>query len=247
MRSRCRRCLAPVRLHTRSASVGGVMQYEVPCECGAVIPVTEEAAGTTARCHCGRPIEVPSLRALRAAAGAPMAAPPEWAIERLLSTGAALRGPCAGCGGRADRVIWCEVECERALPSGARKFDWPLLVLSILFLPVIFFRRRPLRPHEYGRDLAYTVPLRLCAACGAGAHDGGAAAELLRGVPEYRDLLDKYPGGPRIDHTRPGITRKGRKRRSGMVKTFGLCDSRAVSAASLEGSLPVTACGDSVE
>src|SRR5687768_7037802 len=44
------------------------VQYPVTCECGKILEVTAGLAGTTLTCACGRPVSVPSLRAMRAAA-----------------------------------------------------------------------------------------------------------------------------------------------------------------------------------
>ena len=41
------------------------MAFEIACECGKIIPVTEGMAGSSISCGCGRSLPVPSLSQLR--------------------------------------------------------------------------------------------------------------------------------------------------------------------------------------
>jgi hypothetical protein len=41
------------------------MEYQLPCECGQMITVSEGSAGATIPCGCGRSVKVPSLSDLR--------------------------------------------------------------------------------------------------------------------------------------------------------------------------------------
>ena len=41
------------------------MAFEIPCDCGKRVPVTEGMAGSSISCTCGRSIPVPSLSQLR--------------------------------------------------------------------------------------------------------------------------------------------------------------------------------------
>jgi hypothetical protein len=158
--------------------------------------VGEGAAGVKFPCDCGRTVKVPSLKDLRLAAGlTPYNLSPEVVIESLLlSGGLPLGNHCAGCGAKTDDVVHVVVECERAIVRRRGGPSWLLVLLSLLVSPWIWvFARREREEREYGRDKIYRLPLRVCPGCRPGLRDVAALEQALQKVPEYDDLLAKYP------------------------------------------------------
>ncbi len=62
---------------------------------------------------------------------------------------------------------------------------------------------RERRQQVFGRDKVYRLPLPVCSACQARVRGDKAIKQFLRGIPEYRQLLDKFPDAS------VGIDRRG--------------------------------------
>ena len=161
--------------------------YAVTCDCGRTHRVSAGAAGMLLACDCGRQVQVPTLRALRREAGEPVASP-EMEIRALLREGTLPQErECLSCGTPTADVGHAEVICERSEVSDT---GWKWRLLPLLFGYLVFTRSGEAR--ERGRDLAFRLPLRLCRDC-AGRLRGAALVEVLRRVPVYARLIDKYP------------------------------------------------------
>jgi hypothetical protein len=175
------------------------MDFEIRCECGTDVVVSEGAAGARIQCACGRTVTVPSLDELRQNAGLPPTKPsPELAIEHLLATGM-LPGTnrCAFCGAATEHRIVVVTECERAWTPRSRSsalgsvlglivFGWVFLVASLLY-------REGRNQEEYGRDKVYRLPLPVCTGCQPAVRGKATLQQCLRQIPEYRRLLEKFP------------------------------------------------------
>jgi hypothetical protein len=72
-------------------------------------------------------------------------------------------------------------------PSGV------LAVLALLLTGWLIILRRRGDQQEYGKDKIYTLPLAVCRQCRSTLRDQRAIKEALCQVPEYRQLLDKFP------------------------------------------------------
>lgn len=110
-----------------------IMEYPVSCICGITIHVPEGAAGTQARCSCGRSVAVPRLSELRELA---RRSPefPELMIEDLLKEGRLpVDSACLRCGEETDTIYFVLADCERATygPPGC-------IVLPITWVTVLF-------------------------------------------------------------------------------------------------------------
>lgn len=174
--------------------------YEFECECGRTHEVSAGAAGTTVACDCGRHPEVPGLQDLRRRAGEP-AVSPELLIPVLFEDGRLPPGRrCACCGEVTPHVFNVWVVCERSEVRQGSSFpwpvafavfllSWPLLLLSLLANAVA---NRSAPERHLGRDVSFCLPLRVCPDCSARLPRHQIRG-LLRQVPVYRQLLDKYP------------------------------------------------------
>jgi hypothetical protein len=171
------------------------MEFQVKCSCGNSSIVTEGSAGAIIQCACGRRTTVPPLKDLRLSAGLPAYDPsPELVIEHLLKTGGLRAGSaCVECGiDTADRVT-VTVECEKPLVRRSGGFAWPLLLLSMLALPVhvLLWEKRQLR--VFGKEKSYMLPLTICRQCRTKSPREPAIKKWLCSNPDYARLLDKFP------------------------------------------------------
>lgn len=168
------------------------MEFQVPCECGKELTVSEAAADSRRECACGRAVVIPSLKEMRLRAGLPAYnIPPEKLIEHMLAAGEVPgEGRCAGCGKPTREIARFEIECERSwtINEGA---SWGTVLLSI-FWPARFFLGGG-EKRTYGSDKIYTLPLPLCAACFPALSGEAEIKRCLWSVPVYRGLLDKFP------------------------------------------------------
>jgi hypothetical protein len=140
------------------------MSYTVACECGRTQSVSASEAGARRSCPCGREIIVPSLRALRQAAGEPVTETPELLIKEMLRDGSVPDGDeCVECSVRTDDICYVRTQCETMEVRGRGQTD-PLLVVlgGLLFgwLFVRFLRSREDEPRHIGRDVSFRLPLR---------------------------------------------------------------------------------------
>jgi hypothetical protein len=95
---------------------------------------------------------------------------------------------CLRCGIVTPDVCRVLVVCERVevqQPTG-----WSFQPLWLLLGWVVF--SRPREGRERGRDVSFRLPLRVCREC-AGQLRRSTLVEVLRQVPVYARLLDKYP------------------------------------------------------
>ncbi|MGL4420204.1 MAG: hypothetical protein ACRCZF_06040 [Gemmataceae bacterium] len=173
------------------------MSYSVSCECGTVIHVAANAAGTVQLCACGKKVVVPSLRELRQSVGESVTRTPELVIAGLLQTGKLPEGPsCAVCGTVTEGVVQIDVVCEQ---SAAVKSLWLNsfwnLFLFVLF-PIIFLfhwiMTRKDEDRTVGESVVLQVPLRVCVSC-APRLRRNQLKSLFRKVAAYDELLKKYP------------------------------------------------------
>jgi hypothetical protein len=162
--------------------------------------VREGLAGTRRTCECGRVILVPSLHELRRDIGlTPYEVSPELVVEQLLLQG---RLPadrfCVCCAAETDAVLHVHTECERIQVRDPVGGWWPILLVAGLFLGmwlwlVVLLSRRSQTAEQHGKDKIYALPLVVCRKCQATLRGPRDIKEALRQVPEYAELLDKFP------------------------------------------------------
>jgi hypothetical protein len=173
------------------------MRYRVACECGDVVRVAEEAAGTVVSCYCGRAVQVPSLRELRRQAGVHEPPPsPEMAVEALLLAGELPEERhCVFCGTPTNGVALCHTECELARVEKSGPPLWTVIAgyLTFGFLGAAVAAASSGPEVEWGKDRVFDLPLRVCDGCRVRLADSQALKDALRQVPLYRRLLAKYP------------------------------------------------------
>jgi hypothetical protein len=171
------------------------MGYPVTCACGCTHRVSAGAAGTLIACGCGRQVQVPSLRTLRAAAGEPVASPEMEIRARLQDGQLPEERECVCCGVATDDVSHARVVCERSEVSDTRLGDmesFAIKLISLLLVPIGFFFSRRGEARERGRDISFRLPLRVCDLC-ARRLRGRRLVEAMRRVPAYTRLFEKYP------------------------------------------------------
>lgn len=172
------------------------MSYRLPCDCGRPVPVAATDAGTTARCPCGRAVEVPPLHQLRAVAGEETVSP-VVALRSLLLAGR-LPGTrrCARCGRDADGLAHADMKCEWAVMTGGpskAEVAAGCLVFGALGALLLARSLADRGSKQHGDDVVLTVPVRVCDGCRPDLADPAGLRDALRQTPEYAALLDKYP------------------------------------------------------
>jgi len=166
------------------------VDYPINCECSKVHRVQASDAGRTISCTCGRAFEVPPLNKLRAAAGEE-ALSPDLRIEILLGQGELPRAvDCCRCGVKTDRRSTIHVTCERQEVRQPPQYLFTRIARAF-FLGLLWFRSGG-APQTFGRDVAFHLPLRLCAGCAATMTNTGAR-KAMQNEPDYARLLEKYP------------------------------------------------------
>jgi hypothetical protein len=178
-------------------------EYSVSCPCGKVIEVNESAAGTEVACSCGKRVPVPSLRELRYQHGAEQAPNPVLQIEYLL---AAKKLPaescCVSCGTETSGVLVVHAHCESIWRKGGQSTDQMLALtawLGPLWALLVWASRSQDAEREFGSDVRLGLPLRVCPQCREQVQKMwrwsrlARLRELLVKVPEYRQLLERYP------------------------------------------------------
>ena len=168
--------------------------YRVTCECGRAVPVSERAAGSRVTCPCGREVEVPSLRELRRLAGAADTVNPVLVLERLAASGRLVAsGACSRCGRDDAATVHITVTCERSWTKTSRLAWWLMPALPWFARILVREEAEEAPAQQFGRDVSLRLPLRLCAACRPEVRDRAALCDVLREVPEFAALLDRYP------------------------------------------------------
>jgi hypothetical protein len=174
------------------------MEYSIACECGRTLPVSAGEAGSLRLCQCGKEIVIPSLRALRQAAGQPVTETPELLVKSMLHENRVPDGDeCVACAVRTDDIAIVRTDCEKkTIRWSGGKDGATAALIGLLFGPLfgwLFYKsQRPDEAREIGRDLTYLLPLRLCFRC-ANRVRGSALKKAMRQVPLYDRLLQKYP------------------------------------------------------
>jgi hypothetical protein len=148
-------------------------------------------------CLCGKTVRVPSLSELRRLAGEELFSP-EFELEQLLASGCPpVTDNCACCRDRGGTTVHCWVICARPWLRHTGDLSVPALILSILLLPrliTLFLLSRRGETKEYGKDVRFLVPLRVCDNCRTGLRKPREIKEVLRRTSRiYARLLDKYP------------------------------------------------------
>ena len=172
------------------------MDFRIDCPCGGHIVVTEGSAGATLACACGRPLSVPSLPALRVAAGLPAEiVGPEQIVDRLLAKGR-LPGTkdCIGCGFETDQIFDVVTECETTYRTSSETPLWVKVIVNLLLLPFHYhahFGKGEV--HWHGRETVFLLPVPICEHCRRSLRRRKRLKEGMRRIPEYGPLLDKYP------------------------------------------------------
>jgi hypothetical protein len=175
--------------------------YQVACSCGAEIGVTAGQAGETAVCRCGKWVAIPNLSDLRRSAGeAAYGEDVVGAVRHALAAGGALpAGRCVSCGTATESRLDVVAECETPFahkPSGLRHVLALFWIQMWAVLEIAGRNRKGDAPEVYGREVVVQLRLSLCGDCRS--HQPGLlkprrVKHLLRLVPLYRGLLDKYP------------------------------------------------------
>lgn len=171
------------------------MDFRLNCPCGNSIVVTEGSAGAAIECRCGRTISVPRLKELRLGAGlSPYQVSPELVIEQLLESGQ-LPGSdmCVVCGKETDETVTILTICEQSWTRRRGGFSWALFIVSAVFLPITIWHWQKRTDTVLGKDKVYPLPLPVCAACRPALQRRTAIKNSLRKIPDYGQLLDKFP------------------------------------------------------
>jgi hypothetical protein len=180
------------------------MNYEVRCECGKTLEVTGADAGASLRCGCGRTVDVPPLHQLRLAVGEEALSPAVRIETMLFKKQLPGTRECVVCFRETDDIVSFHVVCERgtmkdddSAPDGVA--GGCLFGCLVGGLPGLIGANRLMRrsapsaPKQVGQDVAFTLPMPVCAACEREVSDPAAFPVALRHIPEYAALLDRYP------------------------------------------------------
>ena len=176
------------------------MSYSLPCECGAVISVTAQQAGSSAACRCGREVPVPSLSQLRKIAG-------QGAYEsgildtvnRMVREGELPQGEtCVISGFPTDDFYNLYIQCE--FVNKKRLLGWGNVIRLLLLMiwPLLFWVAGGFDEEavEHGHDRGVYAPLRVRKEDHNRLKRIRSQAKLrrlLRTVPIYAELLKEYP------------------------------------------------------
>jgi hypothetical protein len=169
-------CTFEGRLAIRSVAEE-VMDFQVSCECGNKVTVSEGAAGSFVACACGREIRVPSLGELRKQAGmtATKSVPP-LVIEHMLSAGELpVSTQCGGCRVETSDTILVTVECEKSWETGPKGIAG---FLAFVFSGgwTLLFNERSI---TVGTNLILHIPVRMCSRCQRGLRRRPGAGMVL--------------------------------------------------------------------
>jgi hypothetical protein len=140
------------------------VDFQLDCECGSAVTVTEAAAGREIDCSCGRTIKVPSFGELRQRAGLPANnVSPALMITHLQEKGE-LYPPadCVWCGAESDDVLHFRVECERQWVKREGGFSWVLYLVSPIAAIASYSREQT---REFGKDTIFLLPVTVCPNC----------------------------------------------------------------------------------
>lgn len=134
-------------------------KFEIACQCGRRIEVSERDAGLSLGCECGQSLTVPRLSELRQQSGHhPFHTNIADIVRDAVDCEDFLANRCAGCGSDKCQRINLWVECERAASSELSG----LVHLCALILRVVIFED----PRDaHGHEKVIRLPLSLCPTC----------------------------------------------------------------------------------
>jgi hypothetical protein len=140
------------------------MEFNIRCECGGQLLISEGAAGARVPCDCGRTVIIPSLDELRKQAGVPAPDPhPVLVIEDMLAHGELPTSPtCVYCDRVTSDTLILTAECEKTVSTGPNLIMW-LFAVWVLGIFAVLLRQRD--ECVVGRDLSFHLPVRLCRPC----------------------------------------------------------------------------------
>jgi hypothetical protein len=174
------------------------MDFRIDCPCGGHMTVTEGSAGATLTCACGRPVSVPSLPALRVAAGRTAEVlGPEQIVGRLLAAGK-LPGTkdCIGCGFDTDQILDVFTECETQYRTSSEMPLWLCVILSVISLPFALLFSRGGETEWHGRDTSFLLPVPVCEQCQRPLHRRQDAQTVHVTHPRVWTAARQVPLGP---------------------------------------------------
>jgi hypothetical protein len=173
------------------------MKYEIRCECGQAHAVSGADAGASIPCACGRAVEVPPLHQLRASVGQSSISPVAQIEAMLLGNELPGTNTCAFCHRETNHLLRVRVLCERVIAEtqaspgavlvGCFLFGWLGAIMASLL------DRSTQRPVEYGREVSFILPVRICEGCAPQLRSPIGVWNALRATPVYVELLTLYP------------------------------------------------------
>lgn len=186
------------------------MEFRVPCECGQQLKVSVTDAGTTKNCGCGRTVSIPRLSKLRETAGLDAYEfCPAQEINQAVADGAwPVSADCCQCGFGTDSIVQLQGICERSWTQDSDGDEVSLrqlasfaqvAVLGVFGLFFSFRRASSLvfglygETKEFGRDVYFSAPFRLCDACQRAAKSKRVMQTWTRSLPALKKVLAKFP------------------------------------------------------
>jgi hypothetical protein len=173
--------------------------YSVSCECGASHRVAASQAGSKLACACGRSVAVPTMSALRKAAGELALVSTVDQIRAMVRDGELPTGDLCPYSGRpANDTIQFHVECERAWVRGGETSTREALVWTLLlgWIGLLFSYIKSSPREELGRDLVVVAPVKISADARSKIvrlRQQRTLKSLLSQTPIYARLLEEYP------------------------------------------------------
>ena len=177
------------------------MNFLLPCECGAAIPVSAAAAGSDVTCQCGRRQVVPPLSQLRVMAGhGAYEAGTIDTIRRMIRNGELPSEVfCAVSGVPTNDTAIVRIQCERVWTSGSHLDRADKAIIGLLMFgwigAIVGWARKDKPRKEHGRETYVDVPLRVTEEHRRHLNERNQTRlkALLRQVPIYDRLLNEYP------------------------------------------------------
>lgn len=141
-------------------------EFKVSCNCGKSFSVSGGSAGAQLTCGCGRIVTVPSLAALRIAAGlSAIPRNPVEIVQSMIAEGTLPPAQCICCLARGDEEIPFIAICEQEWRQSSRQHYLEWLLVSLVVPAAHLFMRLDANNEVLGREVAVAMPIRLCPAC----------------------------------------------------------------------------------